>query len=281
MGGSPGGAGDSVYRESGGGYRNPPAPHLEMVYVLDKGIERVLIGERVVSIPPFHLAVHNVHQGNSTPRLQRFDAWCLFLDVGGEPEFAALARTPLFCSAPLPKNPEVLAAFQQLGGICVHHSTGPSTYMATQPSYDPRRDGGAHPAAAFRIKGALLDLLGLLLGLVDPEADHPAHPLAVQQALDFLSLHYRDSSIRLDDIARAAGLQFQHFSRVFSQHLGTSPMRYLREMRLDNARYLLRNTSMLVEEVAFSVGFNDALYFSRVFRTATGLSPTAWRTAEA
>ena len=65
----------------------------------------------------------------------------------------------------------------------------------------------------------------------------------------------------------------EHLEVVYLLDKGVD--RYLRDMRLQNARFLLRDTTMLVEEVAFSVGFNDPLHFSRVFRTATGLSPTA------
>lgn len=264
-----------------GGYGNKPAEHLEVVYLLDKGVDNVSIGGQVVSIPPFHLAIHSVHQGVFTPRWQRLDAWCLFLDVANEKAFAELCHTPLYCSAPLAWNREVIAAYERLGSLCVRYGTEPSVYQAPGATYDSGRVGAANPAATARIEGALLELFGLLLDLIDPKAEHPAHPLCVQQALEFLSLHYRDASIRLDDIARAAALEPHHFSRVFSRHLSTSPIRYLRDMRLQDARALLRDTTMLVEEVAFSVGFNDPLHFSRVFHTATGLSPTAWRAAKA
>jgi len=103
-------------------YRNPPAPHLEIVYVLDKGYRDVAIGNRVVSIPPFHVALHNVHQGNFTPT-----------------------------------------------------------------------------------------------------------------------------------------------------------MHYLKRIRINQARYLLEHTDLLVEEIAFDVGFTDPFHFSRVFRTLIGLSSRAWR----
>ncbi len=271
-----------------GGYRNPPAPHLELVYMLDKGIDRVSVGDRVVSIPPYHLAFHNVHQGVFTPRWERYDAWCLFLDVKDEPAFAELCHTPLFCSAPLERNPEVIAAYERLGSLCVRYGTEASVYTAPGASYDSGRSAAVTPAATARIEGALLELFGMLLDLLDQRSDlldqrsdKPRHPLAVQQALEFLTLHYRDSSIRLDDIARASALEPHHFSRVFRQHLGASPMRYLRDMRLQHARHLLGDAAIRVEEVAFSVGFNDPLHFSRVFHAATGMSPTAWRTGEA
>ncbi len=58
-------------------------------------------------------------------------------------------------------------------------------------------------------------------------------------------------------------------------------MLYLRRIRVNRARYLLKNTEQLVEEIAFDVGFSDPFHFSRVFRTITGKSPSAWRKQQA
>jgi len=69
------------------------------------------------------------------------------------------------------------------------------------------------------------------------------------------------------------------FFHLFRQHMGESPMLYLRRIRVNQARYLLEHTHLLVEEIAFDVGFSDPFHFSRVFRTLTGKSPIAWRKA--
>ena len=92
-----------------------------------------------------------------------------------------------------------------------------------------------------------------------------------------MSLHYRDPNIRLPDVSDAAGLNADHFGRLFRQHLNDSPMHYLKRVRVNRARYLLERTELLVEEIAFDVGFTDPFHFSRVFRTLTGKSPSAWR----
>ncbi len=172
------------------GYRNPPAPHLEVVYVLDTGYEDVAIGKRVVSIPPFHLALHNVHQGNSTPTMQRSASWPVFLDVGGEGSFAELAREPLFCCAALPRNEEVLAAYKRLGGLCARYGAGP-LYDAPGASYNPAAARAANPAGVMRIKAALLGLLALPLDVLGGGDESPSHPLPVQRAIECISLHYR------------------------------------------------------------------------------------------
>lgn len=259
------------------GYNNPPAPHLEIAYLLDHTITDLAIGDKVVSIPPYHVTLLNVHQGNFTPALQRFDSWCLFLDVSDATEFASLQHQPLFCCAPLPLNEEVLAAFERVGRMCVRHATGVGRYPLPGAIFDPVRSRSAQPAATMRIKAALLDLFALLLDVLRTDRPAPPHPDAVQHAIEFMSLHYRDPGICLTDVSRAAGISLDHFGRLFRQHMGTTPMRHLKELRVQQARYLLENTKLLVEEVAGAVGFADPLHFSRVFREVTSLSPRAWR----
>ena len=259
------------------GFRNLPAPHLEFACFLDKGIKDVAIGDQVVSIPPYHLAIHNVHQGNYTPAIQRTSAWCLFLDVSGEQAFAELETRPLSCKAALPFNKEVIAAYERLAGLCVRYGMGSLAYHEAGAAYDPSRSRSVSPMVAIRIKAALLDLLALLRQLYTTGEETSNHPPAIQHAIEFMSLQYRDPDIRLPDLSRAAGLSTDHFGRLFRQHLHESPMHYLRRIRINQASYALEHTNLYVEEIAFDVGFTDALHFSRVFRSVMKTSPTVWR----
>jgi len=65
--------------------------------------------------------------------------------------------------------------------------------------------------------------------------------------------------------------------RLFRQHMREPPMQYLKRVRINQARYLLDHTDLLVEEIGFDVGFTAPFHFSRVFRSLTNLSPRAWR----
>jgi len=151
--------------KSPSGYRNPPAPHLEIVYVLDKGHRDVAIGDRVVSIPPFHVALHNVHQGNFTPTRQRCPAWPVFLDVSGEEAFAELpARThrpargrdrfrcrflrplPLLPRLPHHHRPEP-PRLAQAAGITVTASRGTPDRSVRTSASPPQISKGVHVVA--------------------------------------------------------------------------------------------------------------------------------------
>ena len=68
-----------------------------------------------------------------------------------------------------------------------------------------------------------------------------------------------------------------HLRRLRHAHLGTSPMGVLNARAMLEARRLLVFSALDISEIAVATGFNDHAYFSRFFRRASGLSPTAFR----
>ena len=68
-----------------------------------------------------------------------------------------------------------------------------------------------------------------------------------------------------------------HFSEVFSREVGLPPAAYLRRLRLERAQTLLRATDLSATEIAHRTGFADSAQFSRAFRAALGITPSAYR----
>src|SRR5688572_31974284 len=83
--------------------------------------------------------------------------------------------------------------------------------------------------------------------------------------------------LRVDDLARAAGLSRAHFSREFARAFGESPHAYLLTRRLERAAALLRMTDRSVADVCFSVGLQSVGSFTTSFKRTYGMSPTAYR----
>ncbi|WP_328462746.1 helix-turn-helix domain-containing protein [Streptomyces sp. NBC_00448] len=81
-------------------------------------------------------------------------------------------------------------------------------------------------------------------------------------------------------LARIGGLSPSRLAHLASAQLGTSLMSHVDRQRMDLARQLLTVTDLPVATIAARTGFTDPLYFSRRFRAATSLSPTAFRTRE-
>ena len=98
----------------------------------------------------------------------------------------------------------------------------------------------------------------------------------VDQAVSYMQINFH-RSITVEEIAGTCGIDDRYLYNLFIKHLGISPKQYLNELRLDNAKKLLRGSDCTVTEVAFSVGFTDVLAFSRFFSKHIGKSPTAYR----
>jgi AraC-like DNA-binding protein len=84
-------------------------------------------------------------------------------------------------------------------------------------------------------------------------------------------------SISLDDMASAARMSKFQFAHIFKEQTGLSPMKYLREYRVEAARQLLINSSLTLKDIAGKVGFADDNHLSRHIRRAFGLPPATLR----
>lgn len=98
----------------------------------------------------------------------------------------------------------------------------------------------------------------------------------VEQAIRWFSLQYQQQ-LSIEELARQLGYHRAHLFHAFKVRTGLSPKQYLMKVRMDKAKQLLTGVALTVDQIASSVGFNDALYFSRQFRKITGMSPSEYR----
>jgi len=85
------------------------------------------------------------------------------------------------------------------------------------------------------------------------------------------------SPLALEKYAQTAGFSVSQFSYLFKKLFGSSPMAYFVELRIQRAKELLDNSNLSVKEVAWKLGFEDQLYFSRIFKKVTGVPPSVYR----
>lgn len=93
----------------------------------------------------------------------------------------------------------------------------------------------------------------------------------------FIDAHIGDDKLSLQDAAAHVRMSPSHLSKVFAQETGETFIEYVMQMRIRKAMELLLSTNDKTYEVAFKVGYNDAHYFSNVFRKATGMTPRDFR----
>jgi signal transduction histidine kinase/AraC-like DNA-binding protein len=98
----------------------------------------------------------------------------------------------------------------------------------------------------------------------------------VKQALAYIHAHF-DQPLSRQAIAAHVGVNQRYLTDIFHQEMGISLWEYLNRFRIAQAKRLLLASDRSISDIAGQVGFDDAAYFTRVFRRITGLSPRAFR----
>jgi len=121
--------------------------------------------------------------------------------------------------------------------------------------------------------GILLQLISRFLTPEIFENKDTGHvPAKILSAISYIQLNlHRDLSVSY--LAKRANLHTDYFSRLFYQHTGERPVRYIHEKRIERAQYLMVTTQMTYAEIATQTGFENVFYFSKIFKKITGMSP--------
>ena len=84
----------------------------------------------------------------------------------------------------------------------------------------------------------------------------------------------------VDEMAVASGVSSSHLRRLFHSVMERSPLEVLKSRQLERARFLLRTTSLTVEQVGRASGFQSLSSFSRSFKQQIGVAPQYWRSGQ-
>jgi AraC-like DNA-binding protein len=115
-----------------------------------------------------------------------------------------------------------------------------------------------------------------MLLFVAKDISEPPYPPPIIAVIDYMrrNLHRK---ISVEELSRVAGIGGSPFFRLFKGHLKQPPMGYFNGMKMKRAAELLKHTLLPVKEIAFSLGYEEAAYFTNHFRSALGASPRAFR----
>ena len=95
-------------------------------------------------------------------------------------------------------------------------------------------------------------------------------------AIDYIQENYTQK-IAIMDLAKLCHLSENHFRRLFSGAMGTSPLNYINFTRINQACILLNNSNQTILDIAHNVGFNSIASFNRNFKEILGLRPKDYR----
>lgn len=97
----------------------------------------------------------------------------------------------------------------------------------------------------------------------------------IEKGIRYLEQNWTENT-PVSELAAMCGVSEGCFRRLFSQYMNMSPVQYRNHMRISRAKKLLLYDSATVDEVSRALGFEDAAYFSKLFKKKTGCSPSRY-----
>lgn len=140
---------------------------------------------------------------------------------------------------------------------------------------------------AYRILRARPPRLGIELSkiawevlMLCADASATEMPPALARAVEYTKRNLQ-IPLRIHDIANAAGLSVRHCTRLFTAHLGMSPIAFYLQQKMAVAENMVVSTNLTSTQIAAALGYDDPLYFSVQFKKYFGRSPKHYRRARA
>jgi AraC-like DNA-binding protein len=99
---------------------------------------------------------------------------------------------------------------------------------------------------------------------------------SLAKSIRFINENY-PSKIAITTLAKMENMCMTTYNLLFKEQLGISPTKYIIQLRLNHARSLLESTNLSIEEIGLLCGYPDINFFSRVFKTYVGVSPSNYR----
>lgn len=109
------------------------------------------------------------------------------------------------------------------------------------------------------------------------KANRSQNKKMISRALSYIDENYMHDTLSLNTVAAEAEVSANYLSAVFSQSMNKTFVEYVTEKRMENAKRLLKGTTLSSGEIAGRVGYKDSHYFSFVFRKTQGMSPREYR----
>ena len=217
----------------------------EIVYILS-GSGRVVIGDEThrISRDTYYVV------SPKTPHTEQFDGYGEILFVGFECRNEGLVYPNRVYSA----DADMLEYFKKI-------------------IEEYKRQGAEYEIAA----GAFLDLL--LVSTLRNINGTSRKCRDIEYIKAYIE-QYFNQKINFGRLAKLSGYSYDYFRHIFKQRFGISPQDYLIEVRLENAKRLLKGTKLTCTEIAYNCGFSSGAQMSLLFKRKIGVSPLAYKKAD-
>jgi len=141
-------------------------------------------------------------------------------------------------------------------------------------------EGSKEEKAGYQphVSGAVFHLLGNIYALQRQQAVHADDQ--TETIINRAKIKLRadiDSKLSLRELAKELQVSYSWFRQAFKAYTGMAPGQYLQQLKIEQAKLLLMDSSRSVKKVAYELNFKSAFYFSSLFSKKTGLSPEKYR----
>ena len=128
----------------------------------------------------------------------------------------------------------------------------------------------------------LQGLLGIFLSeLIEEAGKHVVissnyKEVYIKKSLQFVETNY-SRKLSISEMAKSVGLNKNYFSAFFKENMGVTPQQYIIKFRINKACELMSNRGLTISDISRSVGYDDTLGFSKIFKKEKGISPKNYR----
>lgn len=165
---------------------------------------------------------------------------------------------------------EILSSYSLDGGIYLteYNMTVFSAYSNLIRQYN-------QPNLKKLANGTLLLLLAYISDIVCKNYSFKI-PKPISEVITYINMNY-NKQFTIEYLAEKAGYSQSRFTHLFKEITNMTPLSYRNDVRLTNACELLTGTNHSIGNIALSCGFEDPLYFCRIFKKKYGISPSEYR----
>ena len=126
-----------------------------------------------------------------------------------------------------------------------------------------------------RCMAVLCEVLGNIAEQNDKNSETKGDIAVIRPALEHLETNIFDPALKIGDLHKLCGISDTYFRKLFAACIGQSPKKYVAERRIEQAKAIIESGEYnSINEVAKQTGFDDALYFSKVFKKRYGAPPS-------
>lgn len=175
----------------------------------------------------------------------------------------------------LPLHAGVVSNLNRLISVVLPEPQRTAGWLTAIQAEQQRSGPGADACLQALLQLVLIDL-ARAASTAAPSARVIADPV-LERAAHLINERFSDH-LTVADLAAATGLSPWHFTRRFTAWAGRSPMRCLRDRRVQETMSRLRGTDERILTVALACGFRDLAHFNRTFKAVAGCTPRDYRT---